>query len=33
MARLTLKDIEARIAPLGDHVTYDREFLFSLLVA
>ena len=33
MARLTLKDIEARIAPLGDHVTYDREFLFSLLAA
>jgi len=33
MARLTLKDIEARIAPLGDRVTYDREFLFSLLVA
>lgn len=33
MARLTLKDIESRIAPLGDHATYDREFLFSLLAA
>lgn len=33
MARLTLKDIEARIAPLGDRATYDREFLFSLLAA
>lgn len=33
MARLTLKDIESRIAPLGDHTTYDREFLFSLLAA
>lgn len=33
MARLTLKDIEARIAPLGDHATYDREFLFNLLAA
>lgn len=33
MARLTLKDIEARIAPLGDRTTYDREFLFSLLAA
>ena len=33
MARLTLKDIEARIAPLGDHATYDRKFLFNLLAA
>lgn len=33
MARLTLKDIEARIAPLGDRATYDREFLFNLLAA
>lgn len=33
MARLALKDIEARIAPLGDQATYDREFLFSLLAA
>lgn len=33
MARLTLKDIEARVASLGDRATYDREFLFSLLAA
>ena len=33
MARLTLKDIESRIAPLGDRSTYDREFLFNLLAA
>ena len=33
MARLTLKDIEARVAPLGDRATYDREFLFNLLAA
>lgn len=33
MARLTLKDIEARIAPLGDRATFDREFLFNLLAA
>lgn len=33
MARLTLKDIESRIAPLGDRATYDREFLFNLLAA
>lgn len=33
MARFTLKDIETRVAPLGDQATYDREFLFNLLSA
>ena len=33
MARFTLKDIETRVAPLGDQATYDREFLFNLLAA
>jgi len=33
VARLTLKDVEARVASLGDRATYDREFLFSLLAA
>lgn len=33
MARLTLKDVEARVASLGDRATYEREFLFGLLAA
>lgn len=33
MARLGLKAIEERIAPLAGKVDYDREFLFDLLMA
>lgn len=33
MARLTLREIEARIEPLGEWDIYDREFLFELLAA
>lgn len=33
MARLGLKAIEERIAPLAGKVEYDREFLFDLLLA
>ena len=33
MARLGLKAIEERIAPLAGKVDYDREFLFDLLLA
>ncbi len=31
--RLSLKDVEARVAPLGDKKSYDREFIFDLLLA
>lgn len=33
MARLNLKAIEERVAPLGGRESYDREFLFDLLLA
>lgn len=33
MARLNLKAVEERVAPLGDRDVYDREFLFDLLLA
>ncbi|KNX37141.1 DNA methyltransferase [Luteipulveratus halotolerans] len=33
MARLTLKAIEERVAPLGGRDSYDREFIFELLLA
>ncbi|MGP9736119.1 class I SAM-dependent DNA methyltransferase [Brachybacterium sp. AOP42-C2-15] len=33
MARLNLKAVEERVAPLGARETYDREFLFELLLA
>jgi hypothetical protein len=31
--RLSLKELEARIAPLGNKQSYDREFIFDLLLA
>lgn len=31
--RLTLKEIEARVAPLGHRSNYDRDFVFDLLLA
>lgn len=31
--RLNLKAIEERVAPLGDRESYDREFIFDLLLA
>jgi len=31
--RLSLKAVEARIAPLGNRQSYDREFIFDLLLA
>ena len=31
--RLSLKDVEARVAPLGDKQLYNREFIFDLLSA
>jgi hypothetical protein len=31
--RLSLKEIEARVAPLGGQPTYDRECIFDLLLA
>lgn len=31
--RLSLRDIEARVAPLGDKQSYDRELIFDLLLA
>jgi len=31
--RLSLKEVEARIAPLGNKQSYDREFIFDLLLA
>lgn len=33
MARLNLKAVEERVAPLGGRSIYDREFLFELLLA
>lgn len=33
MARLSLKAVEERIAPLAGRETYDREFIFDLLLA
>ena len=33
MARLNLKAIEERVAPLGGRESYDREFIFELLLA
>ena len=33
VARLNLKAVEERVAPLGARETYDREFLFELLLA
>jgi len=33
MARLSLKAIEERVAPLAGRETYDREFIFDLLLA
>ena len=33
MARLNLKAIEERVAPLGSRDSYDREFIFDLLLA
>src|SRR5690606_33476306 len=33
MARLSLKAVEERVAPLAGRVTYDREFIFDLLLA
>lgn len=33
MARLSLKAIEERVAPLANKVEYDREFIFELLLA
>jgi hypothetical protein len=31
--RITLKDIEENVKPLGNQLTYDREFIFDLLAA
>lgn len=33
MARLSLKAVEERVAPLGGRDSYDREFIFDLLLA
>ncbi len=33
MARLNLKAIEERVAPLGGRESYGREFIFELLLA
>lgn len=33
MARLNLKAVEERVAPLGDRESYDRQFIFDLLLA
>ncbi len=33
MARLSLKAVEERVAPLAKRETYDREFIFDLLLA
>lgn len=33
MARLNLKAVEERVAPLGRRESYDREFIFDLLLA
>ena len=33
MVKLNLKAVEDRVAPLGGHDSYDREFIFDLLLA
>lgn len=33
MVKLNLKAVEERVAPLGNRESYDREFIFSLLLA
>lgn len=33
MAKLNLRAVEDRVAPLGGRATYDREFIFDLLLA
>ena len=33
MAKLNLKAVEARVGPLGNRESYDREFIFELLTA
>lgn len=33
MAKLNLKAVEERVAPLAGHESYDREFIFDLLLA
>ena len=33
LARLNLKVVEERVAPLGGRDSYDREFIFDLLLA
>ncbi len=33
MARLSLKAVEERVAPLASRETYDRAFIFDLLLA
>lgn len=33
MARLNLRAVEDRVAPLGGHESYDRSFIFDLLLA
>ena len=33
MVRLNLKAVEERVAPLGGRDSYDREFIFELLLA
>jgi hypothetical protein len=33
VARLSLRAVEERVAPLGGRVSYDREFIFDLLLA
>ncbi len=33
MARLNLKAVEERVAPLAGHERYDRQFVLDLLLA
>lgn len=33
MARLSLKAVEERVAPLAGRESYDREFVYGLLLA
>lgn len=33
MAKLNLKAVEDRVAPLAGQKSYDREFIFDLLLA
>jgi len=33
VAKLNLKSVEKRVAPLAGHASYDREFIFDLLLA